>query len=376
MQKSTLASAEISRRTLLKAGVGGSLALGAAQLLSACGSGGGQGGPSGASKGTANYANKNLDFFFYTVLVEALQRSYKEHGYAFETTDAKGDASTQYDQINSTLLKKPAFLITNPIDTENLIPLTTRAKSMQVPVGVIDTPLSGGDASITIAFNNKMGGQLAGERTLEELKAKYGTPKGKVLNLYGALSATVWRDRKDGFEGAFADYPDVQLISRPTETLQENARSVAGATLSQYPDLDAIHGPTDSLTLAVLPAMKSANRLKPVGDDAHIILTSIDGDPIAIQWLKDKTLDASISQDPVAYAQVCVELLDKYSVKGQPIPLGAYSNDKYIWKKAPVVESKGGPRMVLPPYFITLETADDPRQWANIVTNDWGMKET
>jgi ABC-type sugar transport system substrate-binding protein len=359
---------------LLRIGAGAALALGAGGGLAACSNSGGSQGGGGGSK-TASYSNKNLNFFFYRVLVEALRRSYKDHGYEFETTNAKGDASTQFNQWNSTILKQPAFLISNPIDTENLIPLTKKARDAGIPVGIIDTPLTGGEVNFTIAFDNKKGGELAGQKTVDLLKERYGRPKGKVLNLYGALSASVWRERKDGFEGAFKKYPDIQVISRPTETLQEKARAVAGATLSEFPDLDAIHAPTDSLTQSVLPAMRGAGRLVPIGDDKHIILTSIDGDPIALEWIRQEILDADVSQDPVAYCQICVDMLDKYSVKGKDVPLGEYKNDKYVWEKAPVVKSEAGPRMVLPPYFIDAENADDPRQWANVVTK-WGLKES
>jgi simple sugar transport system substrate-binding protein len=368
---SDITSAHLNRRSLLKFMGVSAVALGTPGLLGACSS---EASGSGSGGTTASYVNKNLNFFFYTVLVESLQRAYKDHGYKFETTDAKGDAGTQFNQWNSTLLKKPAFLIANPIDTENLIPLTEKAKSAKVPVGIIDTPLTGGAADITIAFDNRRGGEMAAEKTVELLTKKYGRPQGKVLNAYGALSASGWRDRKDGFEEVLKQYPDIQLISRPTDTLQEKARAVAGATLSEFPDLDAAHGPTDSLTQAMLPAFEGAGRLAPVGNAKHLILTSIDGNPSAHGWIKEGTLDASVSQDPVAYAQICVELLDKYSVKGKSIPLGDYQNDKYVWDKAPVMKSDAGPRMVLPPYFIDDATAADPRQWANVVTS-WGVKE-
>ena len=360
----------LTRGQLLRIGAGAALALGAGGSLAACGSNqGGSGGPKAAS-----YSNKNLNFFFYRVEIAALRRSYEDHGYKFETTNANGDASTQFNQWNSTILKNPAFLISNPIDTENLIPLTKTAQEAGIPIGIIDTPLTGGEVNFTIAFDNKMGGKMAGQKTVELLKEKYGSPKGKALCLYGALSASVWRERKEGFEEAFKEYPNIQVISRPTETLQEKARAVAGATLSEFPDLDAIHAPTDSLTLSVLPAMRGAGRYAPVGDDKHIILTSIDGNPSALEWIRDGILDADVSQDPVAYCQICVDMLDKYSVKGKDVPLGEYKNNKYVWEKAPVVKAESGPRMVIPPYFIDSENADDPRQWANVVT-DWGLKE-
>jgi hypothetical protein len=39
------------------------------------------------------------------------------------------------------------------------------------------------------------------------------------------------------------------------------------------------------------------------------------------------------------------------------------------------VDSATGPAVVQPPYYIeTAAEADDPRQWGNVVTKEWGMK--
>ena len=122
--------------------------------------------------------------------------------------------------------------------------------------------------------------------------------------------------------------------------------------------------------------MKAAGRLLPIGDPKHVILTSIDGGPDSLTWLKDRTLDAEISQDPVAYGQICVEMLTKYSANGKAIPLGNYENNDYFWEKAKIIKGKSGPQMVLPAYAITEDNASDPRQWGNIVTEKWGMSES
>ena len=353
----------------------GALGLGAAAALAACGrstdaapGGGGGGG------GTAAYANKGMNYFFFVVQSEAVKRKSEELGHTFKTTDAKFDSSAQFDNWNSLLIAKPVFLIADPIDSEGLAPLAQKAKTQKVPTGIIDTPLTKGEVDFTIAFDNKRGGEMAAEKIVELLRKKYGSEKGTVLNGYGALSSSAWRARKEGFEGILAKYPDIKLISRPTEGDEATAVSVTGATLAEFPDLDAAHAPSDSITRGVITALRSKNKALPKDDPDHVFLTSIDGEPQSLQWIKDGLIDAEVSQDPVAYGEICVQMLSDLAA-GKPIPSGDYANPAYYWEKAPITSTPQGPSCVVPPFFIDESNVDDPRQWGNVVVQKWGLKQ-
>lgn len=360
-----------SRRQFLT----GSLGLASLGVLGACGESSGSSG--GGGKKTTAYVNKGMDFFFFVVQSEAVKRASEKLKYGFQTTDAKQDASAQYNNWNSALLQHPGMIISDPVDSEGLAPMTKKAKQQKIPVGIIDTPLTKGETDFTVSFDNRKGGELAGEKIVELLKKKYhGKVKGTVLNAYGALSSVAWRQRKEGLEAVLKKYPDVKILARPTDGAETKARDVAAATLSEYPDLDAAHAPSDSITRGIVTSMKTAGKAKPIGDDDHIILVSIDGEPQALQWNRDKILDAEVSQDPVAYGQICVEMLHQYTAAGKEIPLRDYSNKDYFWEKAPVIKGATGPTMVIPPYYIDADNVDDPRQWGNVVIKDWGMKQS
>jgi simple sugar transport system substrate-binding protein len=365
----------MSRRTF---GMG---ALGAAglALLSACGqdggspAGGSSGSGSGSGGGTAAYANKGMDFFFFVMLAEAIKRKSEELGYKYSTTDAKQDSSQQFNQAKTLLVQKPSLLIVDTVDSGAWAPIAQQTKSGKIPFGAVDSLVTDGEIDFQVAFDNSMAGTMAAQKTVELLKAKYGSEKGSVFNGYGALSSAAWNARKIAFEAELAKYPNIQLISRPTEGSETNARQVAGATLSEFPELDAIHGPSDSITRGFITAMETAGRLKKVGEEGHIIVTTIDGEPQALQWFRDGTVDAPVSQDPVAYGEICVDMLSTYTAKGQPIPLGAYENKDYFWEKSTIESTPNGPVMTIPPYVIDKSNVDDPRQWANVVTQKWGL---
>lgn len=371
MSRSTTPLLVPSRRQFMAGGLG----IAALGLLGACD----QSGPGASSGGkkTVSYVNKGMDFFFFVVQSEAVKRAGRKLGYTFQSTDAKQDASAQYNNWNSALLQRPAMIISDPVDSEGLAPMTNKSKQQKVPVGIIDTPLTKGETDFTVSFDNRKGGEMAGEKVAALLKKKYhGQVKGTVLNAYGALSSVAWRERKEGFEAVLKKYPDVKVLSRPTDGEETKARDVAAATLSEYPDLDAAHAPSDSITRGMVTSMKNAGKAKPIGDDHHIILVSIDGEPQSLQWARDKILDAEVSQDPVAYGQICVEMLHKYPANGKEVPLQEYSNKDYYWEKAPIVKGATGPTMIIPPYYIDGSNVDDPRQWGNVVIKDWGMSQS
>lgn len=360
----------LSRRTF---GLG---ALGLAAALAGCSNSSSAGpGGSGGSGGTGAYCNKGMNYFFFVVQNEAVKRKSQELGQGFKTTDAKFDSSTQFNDWNSLLISKPSFLISDPIDSEGLATLAQKARNQKVPVGIIDTPLTKGTVDFTIAFDNQRGGEMAAEKIVELLRKKYGTEKGTVLNGYGALSSSAWRGRKVGFEAVMAKYPGIKVISRPTDGDEAKARSVAGATLSEFPDLDAAHAPSDSITRGILTALKAENKAVDKKDAKHVILTSIDGEPQSLGWIKQGLLDAEVSQDPVAYGEVCVEMLLKYTAAGAAIPLGDYVNKTYYWEKAPINSTAQGPSCVIPPFYIDDSNVNDARQWGNVVVQKWGLKQ-
>lgn len=358
--------ASISRRSLLKvAAAAPALGVTGCAALAETRQGGGS---------FAGFAQMQLAYFFFEVEQAAVERATRALGYHLQSTNAQLDAYVQFQQIQSMLVKQPAFIVTDLADSKAMGRVLLRAERAGVPVAAIDTPVLEGRVALQVFVDNFRCGQMAAERTVELLTRKYGRPKGTVLNVYGSLVSFGWRMRKEGWDDVMRRYPDIRALSRPCEGQEDVARSVTQQTLSQFPELDAAHGPSDALTRGVLNALRGTGKAYPIGDPRHVILTSIDGEPQSIGWLRDRLLDAEISQDPVAYGEVAVELLQRYSIHGRPIPLGTYSNpDKYYWGQAEIVDHPNGPWLSTPPFFVDSSNMDDPRMWANKVQAEWGM---
>jgi simple sugar transport system substrate-binding protein len=320
------------------------------------------------------YSNKSLDFYFFVAQEEAVKRAVEAKGWRFQAVNSSFDNTTQLQQWESILLNGPSAIISDPIDSQAIVSVIKKYNAKKIPVGIIDTPATGGDVAITVDFDNYQGGVMAANAIIDRLKKNYGAPKGIVLNCYGALQSVAWRLRKEGMDATFKQYPDIKYLARPTEGQLKNMLSVTTDTLAEFPNLDAVHAPSDTPSRGIVTALQQKGKWKKVGEDGHVIFVNIDGEPIALQWIKEGYMDAVVSQDPVAYGQITVEMLDKYALQGKPVPLGPYENKNYFWEKGEIKNSDSGPSLVIPPFEISAATADDKRMWGNIAYNDWGLK--
>jgi len=320
------------------------------------------------------YSNKSLDYYFFVAQEEAVKRAVEAQGWRFQAVNANFDNTTQLQQWESILLNNPSAVISDPIDSQAIVSVIKKYNAKKIPVGIIDTPATGGKVAITVDFDNYQGGVMAAEAIADRLKQKHGSPKGTVLNCYGALQSVAWRLRKEGMDATFKKYPDIKLLDRPTEGELKTMLSVTTSTLAEFPDLDAVHAPSDTPSRGIVTALQQKGKWKKVGEDGHVIFVNIDGEPIALQWIKEGYMDAVVSQDPVAYGQITVEMLAKYAMNGQAVPLGPYENKSYFWEKGEIKDSDSGPSLVIPPFIIDAKNADDKRMWGNVTFNDWGLK--
>ncbi len=370
-------SVKISRRDFLKAvsswSIVGASLLVSSPILSACTYAGGKDIIT-KSKGHFFYAQKSLGYYFFIIQQEAMQRAVEARGYEFVAVVSNLNSSVQVKQIEEAVNRHPVAIICDPVSSgQTFANAVKKINDEGIPVGIVDTPVINGEISITVAFDNYKGGQMAAEKMISLLKKKYGEPRGTILHCYGDLNSFAWQLRKDGFENTIKKYEQIRLISIPTVGDLTKVYDATYSILYQYPELDGIHTPSETPARGIFEALKAHNKLYPIGNKEHVIVVTIDGEPIAHQWIKEGILDASISQDPIAYSEICVEMLDTYILSRKPIPKKNYINEKYYWREAKLEMTSSGPQITIPPFEINVRNVNDRRLWANIAYKDWGL---
>ena len=327
-----------------------------AMAIGACIAAGTGCGAAAQEGGRLGYSGGFLTDPFQSVLVQQVLDAAKGAGLeTMPATNANGDAGKQIADMQNLIASGAEGIIVNPTDSQAIIPALKATESAGIPVVAIDMAPAGGKVAMIVRADNlEMG------RTACETLGKAIGGKGKVLSLLGDQATTNGRDRTTGFNECMAEnYPSVEIIQQPTDWQAEKAATAAQTVLASTPDLTAIYMQSDSVMLnGVLNALKSADRLKPRGEEGHVFTISIDATPFALKQIRAGYLDAAVSQPLDGYVNHGVEYI-KRAMGGETFSPGPTDHGSEI------VMLGDNPMDMLPAPLVTPKNVDDKALWGN-----------
>ncbi len=287
-------------------------------------------------------------------------------GWKVVTTNADGDVQKQINDIDNLISMGVDAIVSVPQDSAAIVPAVEKCNELGIPFFTIDRSALGGETTLTVLSDNYLAGKQAGERMVELLTEKYGEPKGKVLELQGDLTQNVAQLRGAGFEDVLAQYPDIELIARPTKWDPTVGGDVTEDVLTSDPDLDGIYFHSEYTGTGVIPALERLGRLKPVGDAEHILVVGIDGTPEALDWIREGKMDATAAQ-PLYDFGIVAALYIKDVLGGKAIEAGVVEEEDALWSPAEVREGEYGMEILLATTLVDQSNVDDPRLWGNVL---------
>ncbi|MCB8883565.1 sugar ABC transporter substrate-binding protein [Acidisoma cellulosilytica] len=314
------------------------------------------GGQAQAAEPVLGYAAGFLTDPFQAVLVQqALATARAEGFHTLPATNANGDAGKQISDIHNLIATGAKVLIINPTDSEAIIPALAFAAKKKVPVVAIDTAPAGGSLAMVVRADNAAMGAQACQQIGKALGGQ-----GIVLSLMGDQATTNGRDRTTGFNTCLkASYRNIKLIQEPTNWKADQATAIAQTIVTSTPKLSAIYMQSDSVMLAgVVNVLKTAHKLKPVGQPGHIVLVSIDGTPLALQDIRKDLLDSVVSQPLNLYIKYGVYYA-KAALAGKTFAPGPTDHDSTIIAKGKIEMD------LLTAPIVTKANVDDPSLWGN-----------
>lgn len=311
------------------------------------------------------YTQKTMNQYFHVALQEKVEEAVLGAGYEVEVANCNNDSTLQNDQFRNFISKKPKAIIANAVDSDALNDVANEAVAAGIPVIMVDNPASTAVVDGSVKFDNFQCGVIQAEKIVEALTEKYGSAKGRVVNVYGAMSSECWRLRKDGFESVIKEYPDIEYIEVPGEGERAKSQEALTNVIAKYNgEIDAVHCPSDDPGLGCAEAMQIAGLWYPIGDENHVILVTGDGEPDAVKFLQEGYYDAIVVEDAYAYGPIAVDLLEQYIFKGEPIPTsGTYTNEDFYWKTAEFIDGETGPVLQVPPYVLDASNVGEEGHW-------------
>lgn len=344
----------IRKRALSLGGVGL-----AAAALALAGCGGDEGGAAGGGS-QDKVLGISLPYVtndFFVALNDITRKRAQAGGWdVLETTDAKQKVDQQVTDVNNLIARGVTGLALNPGDSSGIVPALNAAEKADVPVVLMDVGATGGKAYMTVTTDNRKAGEQACRQMAKSLK-RAGVTSGTVLELQGDLASDVGRARTDGFEQCMkSEAPNIEIVAKPTKWQGPAAADATQTVLAQQP-IDGIYMQSDCAMLApVQAAMKQAGKLASVGAENHIVLGGIDGCPPSLDAIEKGTLDFTVEQPIVGYAERVNKYLDA-ALKGVEQKLGPDGEGGTI------VKAPTGLMDVVPATLVTKANAADPERW-------------
>ena len=233
-------------------------------------------------------------------------------------TSANGDANTQTNQVTDLINQHVSALILNPINANSIVPVVKEANRKGIPVFTLDRGAACGGCQVNfLETDNEALGKEGADFIVAQLKQRYGSVKGNVVDLEGLLGTTAGDEREKGFATEFQALqkgnPDLKLVSKQAADFDaDKAFNITTQLLAAHSDIDAIFNGNDDNAVGAVRAIRQANRAAPIGDAKHIIIISIDGTEQALSDIRKGQIDATLSQNPLTMAEQSVKYVEAY----------------------------------------------------------------
>lgn len=337
--------------------------------LTGCSAGGS---PTGGDREEIWYSTKNSSELVHVAMADGVLDAAKSAEYKGEVTVAESDAAKQNDQMNNLVLNlNPAAIVVNPYDSDSISDVIERAVEKNIPVAVIDNKANNAKADVSVLFDSPASGEIAGEKAIELLTERYGTPKGVVVNLQGDAVSQVARDRAKGFEDVIAQYPDVELIPVVGAQAPDKATSAINSVIADLKSsgktIDLVNSPTDPATLGAIEALKTNGLWTTNKSEEHVFVISHDGLGEILDLVREGYVDAEVVVDIYGVGGIATEILAQYPLKGKDVPTSGTFTPKGSYLNTEVTFTKGdsGPTVLLQPIIVDASDVDNPLIWGN-----------
>jgi ribose transport system substrate-binding protein len=310
------------------------------------------------SKGKIYYLVPTLLDEFQTGSIDAITKFMGDVGYEVVSLDGQNRADLQLNQIDDVINLKPAAVILAAVAFDAAVGGIEKMRAAGIPVMIFDRQITATPSDFTSVAGTVAMGHIAADETVRLLTERYGSPKGKVLQILGDPGDPYTLEIQDGFEEKMAAYPDITITTQAAMQWEaSNAGNIAQDQILTNPDIDLIFSHAAHLSVAVAAVLEAAGK-KP----GEIMMMSSNGAPVGLDLIRKGWLQVEVEQPMVAQAAALAMWADKV-VNKQPIEPGTY--DVTGLESVLTIEA-WGPNIKIPGAAITAANVDDPKFWGNL----------
>jgi ribose transport system substrate-binding protein len=242
---------------------------------------------------------------YWQAYAKGIEDAAKAAGYGFVLSDQKSSQQTEVSGSIDLINQGISALIVSPVQPPALPAVIEKAHQAHIPVIIGDVGVAG-NYDVFVLSANEEGGQLAAKYMAQSLQNKPGDKEVLVIELHPG--SAVGNVRVKGFVEEIKKSPDFKVVAslNGNDTVQ-GGYQVTQNTLSANPNLAGIYAANDPEAEGAVQALKAAGK----SGVKDVLVVGFNGDPPALELIKNGDMAATIRQDPYGQGQKAVELAIK-----------------------------------------------------------------
>ncbi len=253
----------------------------------------------------------NLQAEFFNMIKQSVEAYGREKGYTVVTVDAKGDATTQVNQVQDLIAQNIDALIYIPAGATAATVPVRAARAAGIPVVNVDRSAEGAPGDVYIRSESTRATKALGEWICKQTGGK-----GNAVVIHGQKGTSPEIDRTRGFVEGLNACPDVRITQEQwTERwAPDEGNKIAQDMLQRDPTISIIFGQADGIALGAAQAVKLA---KP---DHKVWVVGYDGDVGGLKGVQNGTLDATVTQPTFAMGRMAVDAVTALLARKKVVP--------------------------------------------------------
>ncbi len=272
---------------------------GAAQPASSGAASGGSSG--GAAGGTISIITVDPSNPYWKAEADTAEAAVTKLGYKAVVSANNNDPETQNQLIETAINDKVAGILLDPAGADESVAAVQKAVDANIPVVLINAEISKtGLAKAQIVSNNAQGANLGAEAWAEAMDYK-----GTYVELFGKPSDNNAQVRSDGYKSVISQYPDLKVVGKEIANWdRQQGQEKMESLLSKNPDVKGVIAGNDEMALGAINALKEKGKL----DQVKVL--GFDGNPDAVNAVKDGEMVATVLQPIVEGTNKAIAQLD------------------------------------------------------------------
>ncbi|MER8828936.1 sugar ABC transporter substrate-binding protein [Mesorhizobium sp. M0938] len=247
---------------------------------------------------------------FWVAGIQIIRDDLKKRGFEIMEAISDKDDNKQFEQVRAAIARKVDGIIIVQTDSNAVIPAIKAANAAKIPMVHFNRPPAPSDAfSVAIQADNQ---KIARDAVLYACDvAKKSGQKHKAAILIGDLGDPNAIQRRDGFEEAVAQFPDViEVVAKiPTDWNADTAFAGLTNALQANPDISFLFTSSDFLIPQIQQALKSADKWHKIGEEGHVIFAGFDGFPSAYGLMKDGYMESCGVQNLFLETELAIQAI-------------------------------------------------------------------